>query len=64
MCSSDLRCPRCIMTTRAQEGVGQNLPRDSAIMRTLVRMTEQNLAIYATVSHAGRVAVGDPVAVN
>jgi uncharacterized protein YcbX len=59
-----MRCPRCIMTTRAQEGVGQNLPRDGAIMRTLVRTTEQNLSIYATVSHEGRVAVGDPVAVN
>jgi uncharacterized protein YcbX len=59
-----MRCPRCIMTTRAQEGVGQSLPRDGAIMRTLVRTTEQNLSIYATVSLEGRVAVGDPVAVN
>jgi uncharacterized protein YcbX len=59
-----MRCPRCVMTTRAQEGVGQNLPRDGAIMRTLVRTTEQNLSIYATVSREGRVAVGDPVSVN
>lgn len=59
-----MRCPRCIMTTRAQEGVGRNLPRDSAIMRTLVRMTEQNLSIYATVTNEGRVAAGDPVTVN
>jgi uncharacterized protein YcbX len=59
-----MRCPRCIMTTRAQEGVGQNLPRDGAIMRTLVRTTEQNLSIYATVSREGHVAVGDGVVVN
>jgi uncharacterized protein len=52
-----MRCPRCIMTTRAQG----TLPRDSAIMRTLVRQTEQNLSIYATVSVEGRVAVGDSV---
>jgi uncharacterized protein YcbX len=55
-----MRCPRCIMTTRAQEGAGANLPRDSAIMRTLVRETAQNLSIYATVAH-GAVAVGDIV---
>lgn len=56
-----MRCPRCIMTTRAQEGPGANLPRDSAIMRALVRETAQNLSIYATVAHEGRVAVGDMV---
>ena len=56
-----MRCPRCIMTTRAQEGPGQNLPRDSAIMRTLVRETEQNLSIYCTVAREGRIAMGDPV---
>ncbi|MBP6011381.1 MAG: MOSC domain-containing protein [Alphaproteobacteria bacterium] len=59
-----MRCPRCIMTTRAQEGPGQNLPRDSAIMRTLVRETEQNLSIYCTVTTEGRVNVGDPVSVG
>jgi hypothetical protein len=58
-----MRCPRCIMTTRAQEGPGQNLPRDSAIMRTLVRETEQNLSIYCTVTTEGRVKIGDPVGV-
>ena len=52
-----MRCPRCIMTTRAQH----DLPRDSAIMRTLVRETEQNLSIYATVTREGRIATGDPV---
>lgn len=59
-----MRCPRCIMTTRAQEGPGQNLPRDSAIMRTLVRETEQNLSIYCTVTTEGRVKTGDPVSVG
>lgn len=56
-------CPRCIMTTRAQEGPHVNLPRDSAIMRTLVRETGQNLSIYATVSTEGRVAVADAAGV-
>ena len=56
-----MRCPRCIMTTRAQEGPGIALPRDSAIMRALVRETAQNLSIYATVVTEGRVAVGDTV---
>lgn len=59
-----MRCPRCIMTTRAQEGVDAALARDSAIMRTLVRETAQNLSIYATVVREGRVAVGDAVAVG
>ncbi len=59
-----MRCPRCIMTTRAQEGPGRNLPRDSAIMRTLVRETEQNLSIYCTVTTEGRVKTGDPVSVG
>jgi uncharacterized protein YcbX len=59
-----MRCPRCIVTTRAQEGAGANLPRDSAIMRALVRETEQNLSIYATVVRAGRVAVGDAIKVH
>jgi hypothetical protein len=54
-----MRCPRCIMTTRAQG----DLPRDSAIMRTLVRETEQNLSIYCTVTTEGRVKIGDPVSI-
>ena len=59
-----MRCPRCIMTTRAQEGPDVALPRDSAIMRALVRETAQNLSIYATVTAEGRVAVGDAVSVG
>lgn len=59
-----MRCPRCIMTTRAQEGPGVALPRDSAIMRALVRETAQNLSIYATVVTEGRVAAGDAVNVG
>lgn len=58
-----MRCPRCIMTTRAQDGEGVALPRDSAIMRTMVRETGQNLSVYATVSAPGAVAVGDAVTV-
>jgi len=59
-----MRCPRCIMTTRAQERHDASLPRDSAIMRALVRETAQNLSIYATVTKEGAVAVGDAVTVG
>ena len=56
-----MRCPRCIMTTRAQIGQGMNLPQDSTIMRALVRETGQNLSVYCTVAREGRVVIGDPV---
>lgn len=50
-----MECPRCIMTTRPQG----DLPRDSAIMRTLVAYTNQNLSVYCNVPRPGRLAVGD-----
>lgn len=58
-----MRCPRCIMTTRAHEGQGTALPRDGAIMRTMVRLTGQTLGIYGTVAREGQIAVGQPVRV-
>lgn len=48
-------CPRCIMTTRPQEG----LPRDPSIMRALVANTNHNLSVYCNVVKGGRVAIGD-----
>ncbi len=48
-------CPRCVMTTH---GFG-SLPRDPAIMRTLVRETRGDLGVYATVKTPGAIGVGD-----
>ena len=53
-------CPRCIMTTRAQ----QDLPRDASIMRALVAHTNQNLSLYCNVAQAGQIAVGDVLKVT
>lgn len=58
----DIECMRCVMTTRAQEAPGlAALPRDSNIMRTLVRETGHNLSVYANVAKPGLVKVGDEV---
>ncbi|MEQ9519220.1 MAG: MOSC domain-containing protein [Parvibaculum sp.] len=51
----DMECPRCIMTTLAQ----QDLPRDAAIMRAMVAQTKQNLSVYCTVKTGGQITVGD-----
>lgn len=48
---------RCSMTTQA---VGE-LPKDPSVLRTIVRDANQNLGVYATVTQAGEVAVGDAV---
>lgn len=55
-----MRCMRCVMTTRAQH----ELPRDSAIMRALVRESDHDLSIYANVLAPGRLAVGDTVSLD
>jgi uncharacterized protein YcbX len=61
--------PRCVMTTLAQPG----LPRDREILRTVARHNRQPFAgygtfaclgAYASVVTPGRVAVGDPVALQ
>lgn len=57
MLSLEVPCPRCVMTT-----VGfDDLPRDTAIMRTLVRECHHELGVYAEVVEPGEVTVGDSV---
>jgi hypothetical protein len=53
----ELPTGRCAMTMQAQG----DLPRDPTVLRTIVREAGQELGIYASVIHPGRVAVGDTV---
>lgn len=59
--SVELECtvptPRCSMVTQPQPG----LPKDTALLRTIVREAQQNVGIYARVRKPGRVAAGDAV---
>jgi uncharacterized protein YcbX len=48
-------CPRCVMITH---GFG-DLPRDPALMRTVVREADQNMGVYAKVEKPGTIRVGD-----
>jgi uncharacterized protein YcbX len=48
---------RCSMTTQPQA----DLPKDPSVLRTIVRDSNQNVGVYASVASAGRVRVGDPV---
>jgi uncharacterized protein YcbX len=48
---------RCPMPSRAQPG----LPRDTGVAAALRDHHENNLGVYATVTKAGPVAVGDPL---
>jgi uncharacterized protein YcbX len=50
-----LHCPRCIMTTHGFN----DLPRDTSIMRSLVKEAEGSLGIYAEIEKPGRVQSGD-----
>jgi uncharacterized protein YcbX len=53
-------CQRCAMTTRAQGG----LPSDPKILHTIMLDNNTNAGIYARVSKAGRIALGDTVQVQ
>ncbi len=48
-------CPRCVMTTHGFD----DLPRDTSIMRTLVRECEYELGIYADVITPGEISLDD-----
>ena len=55
----EIACPRCIMTTH---GFGE-LPKDTSIMRTLVKQHAGNLGVYAKVLEPGAIAEGDKIEV-
>lgn len=53
-------CPRCVMITHGFA----DLPQDRDLMRTVVRVADQNLGVYATVRRGGRLEVGQPVVLS
>jgi uncharacterized protein YcbX len=53
-------CSRCVVTTRAQPG---GVTRQLDVLRHLNHVHEGNLGVRATVAQAGRITVGEPVAV-
>ena len=59
--SVELKCEistaRCAMTTQAQAGI----PKDSSVLRTIVKDADQNLGVYASVIKEGQVRIGDQV---
>ncbi len=53
----EILCARCGMTTHPQK----DLPKDSSVLRTIVKEGKQNMGVYASVTSGGRVNVGDVV---
>jgi hypothetical protein len=53
-------CVRCVMTTLPQG----ELPKDPAVLRTIVRDAGQNAGLYLGVETPGEVRVGDEVAIE
>ena len=51
---------RCVMTTLPQD----DLPKDPAVLRTIVRDAGQNVGMYASVARSGTIAVGDRVEIE
>lgn len=49
------RTERCVMTTNPQE----ELPKDPAVLRTVTRLNDLGLGVYATVEQPGTVCAGD-----
>ena len=54
-----LHCPRCVMTTHGFS----DLPRDTSIMRSLVKDAGGSLGVYAEIVTPGQVRAGDAVEV-
>ena len=48
---------RCAMTTHAT----RDLPKDTSVLRTIVRESGQNCGVYCNIAAAGEIAVGDAV---
>lgn len=55
--AAEIPCPRCVMTTLPQG----DLPKDPAVLRTVVHHAAQNVGLYANVAAVGEVRVGDVV---
>lgn len=53
----EIPCPRCGMTIQAQSG----LPKDSSVLRSIVKDANQSLGMYASVVLSGGISVGDQV---
>jgi uncharacterized protein YcbX len=53
----EIPCARCGMTTHAQK----DLPKDSSVLRSIVKDANQNLGMYASVAKPGEVRTGDHV---
>ncbi len=56
-CDVIMATPRCSMPSRAQPG----LERDLSVGTTIRDTTNNNLGVYASITHAGTIRVGDTV---